>query len=58
MTFTRHCLSNKKVRHELGQTSANEALERLQVQYNSLTSAAERQGLNAGVFDVSIPVTR
>ena len=55
--FTRNCLSHKKVRHELGQTSTNEALESLQVEYNGLISAAERQRLNAGVFDVAIPVS-
>ena len=56
--FTRNCLSSKKVRHELGETTANVALEDLQVQYDALVSAAERQGLNEGVFDAAIPVSR
>ena len=34
--FTRRCLSSKKVRHELGQSCANEALEDLQVRYDNL----------------------
>jgi hypothetical protein len=56
--FTRNCLSDKKVRHELGQTTANDALEDLQVQFDSIVSVAETSGLNEGVFDVSIPVSR
>jgi len=56
--FTRNCLSNKKVRHELGQTVANKELESLQVRYDNLVSVAERQGLNGGVFDVALPVSR
>ena len=56
--FTRRCLSDKKVRHELGQSCANKALEDLQAQYDNLVLVAEQQGLNQGVFDASIPVSR
>ncbi len=42
----------------MGQTSANEELESLQVWYDNLISVAEIQGLNEGVFDVAIPVSR
>ncbi len=56
--FTRNCLSDKKVRHKLGQTTANDALEDLQLRYDSIISVAETSGLNESVFDVSIPVSR
>jgi hypothetical protein len=46
------------VRHELGQSCANKALEDLQARYDDLVLAAEQQGLNEGVFDASIPVSR
>ena len=55
--FTRRCLSDKKVRHELGQSCENKALEDLQARYDNLVSVAEQQGLNPGVFDASIPVS-
>jgi hypothetical protein len=50
-------LSDKKVRHELGQSCENKALEDLQARYDNLVSVAEQQGLNPGVFDASIPVS-
>ena len=53
--FTRNCLSDKKVRHELGQANTNEGLENLQATYSDLVRAAREQGLNAGVFDATIP---
>jgi hypothetical protein len=54
--FTRKCLSNEKVRHELGQHVANVDLENLQEKYDGLVGKAEAQGFNAGVFDGAIPV--
>jgi hypothetical protein len=42
----------------LGQTTANDALEDLQLRYDSIFSVAETSGLNESVFDVSIPVSR
>ena len=57
--FTRNCLSSNKVRHELGQSSANLVLEDLQDHFDSLVSAVEVRGvLNEGIFDVTIPVSR
>ena len=56
--FTRKCVFHKKVRHELGQQGlarAN-ALEDLQQRYDDLVAEAEDHGLNAGVFDATIPV--
>jgi hypothetical protein len=56
--FTRKCIFHKKVRHELGQQGlarAN-ALEDLQKRYDDLVAVAEDHGLNAGVFDATIPV--
>lgn len=56
--FTRKCVLHKKVRHELGQKGlarAN-ALEDLQEKYDELVAVAEDHGLNAGVFDATIPV--
>ena len=57
--FTRNCLSDKKVRHELGQTSVKEALEGLQLQFYDLISVAERRGLNESVrcLDSSVAPT-
>ena len=56
--FTRNCLSDKKVRHELGQATANEALEDLQLRFDNIVAVAESEGLNEGIFDVAIPVSR
>jgi hypothetical protein len=55
--FTRRCTFNKKVRHELGQQGGARAtvLEDLQVSYNALVTEAENGGLNAGIFDATIP---
>jgi len=55
--FTRNCLNNKKVRHELGNNGSTVAqrMERIQESYNHLVIAAEEQGLNSGVFDGVIP---
>ena len=47
------------MRHKLGQSSANVALEDLQDHFDSLVSAVEVGGLlNEGIFDVTIPVSR
>lgn len=54
--FTRNCLNDKKVRHELGQAHVNDDIENLQRIYIDLVTAAEDQGLNEGVFTSSIPV--
>ena len=56
--FTRKCAHHKKVRHELGQHGAARAmvLEELQENYGDLVVRAEREGLNAGIFDGTIPV--
>ena len=56
MPFTRKCVHDKKVRHELGQGIANQGLENLQDKYVTLVARAEEKGLNHGVFDASIPV--
>ena len=56
--FTRSCTLNKKVRHELGQQRGARAtvLEDIQMNYNTLMTDAHNGGLNAGVFDATIPV--
>jgi hypothetical protein len=54
--FTRNCLNDKKVRHELGQAHVNNDIENLHRTYVDLVTAAEDQGLNEGVFTSSIPV--
>ena len=54
--FTRMCLANKKVRHELGQQQANVALEELKEKYDALLARSKDNGLNAGVFSATIPV--
>lgn len=54
--FTRNCLLDKKVRHELGQAEVNVDLESLQASYTNLVATVEEQGLNQGVFNASIPV--
>jgi hypothetical protein len=56
--FTRNCIKNKKVRHELGQRQKDDSLEELQALYEDLVKSAEVHGLNAGIFDVTIPVAR
>ena len=54
--FTRNCLGNKKVRHELGQHVVDVDLENLQEKYDGLVEKAELKGFNPGVFDGAIPV--
>jgi hypothetical protein len=54
--FTRHCMTDKKVRHELGQKNVNIDLEVLHNKYTDLVAAAEDHGLNQGVFIAAIPV--
>ena len=54
--FTRNCLHDKKVRHELGQADVNVAMETLHTKYVNLVATVEEQGLNEGVFDASISV--
>ena len=56
--FTRSCVNNKKVRHELGQRQRDVALEELQVTYDRLVDTAEAHGLNSGIFDGRIPVAK
>ena len=54
--FTRHCITDKKVRHELGQWNVNNDLEVLHDKYANLVATAEDLGLNKGVFTAAIPV--
>ena len=54
--FSRKCLLDKKVWHELGQADVNADLENLHENYLHLVATAEEQGLNPGVFDASIPL--
>jgi hypothetical protein len=54
--FTRHCITDKKVRQELGQKNVNNDLEVLHDKYASLVATAEDHGLNQGVFTAAIPV--
>jgi hypothetical protein len=54
--FTRMCLTNKKVCHELGQQQANVALEELKEKYDALLARSKDNGLNAGVFSATIHV--
>lgn len=55
--FTRKCLTNSKVCHELGQTNRNEKLEQLAVEYKEAAKAAERKGCNP-VFQLEISRAR
>ena len=54
--FTRNCLNDKKVRHELGQAHINVDIENLHGNYVDLVAAAENHGLNQGIFDATLPV--
>jgi hypothetical protein len=54
--FTRRCMTDKKVCHELGQENVNADLEVLHDKYADLVAAAEDHGLNRGVFIAAIPV--
>ena len=56
--FTRNCIKNKKVRHELGQRQKDDSLEELQTLYEDLVKSAKVHGLNTGFFDATIPVAR
>ena len=56
--FTRNCIKSKKVRHELGQRQKNDSLEELKTSYEDLVNDAKEHGLNAGIFDATIPVAR
>ena len=54
--FTRNCLTNKRVRKELGQHTKDEALENLQFRYDVLVDVIEGEhGFNPGIFDAAIP---
>ncbi len=53
--FTRHCMTDKKVRRELGQQNVNTDLEVLHDNAD-LVASAEDHGLNRGVFIAAIPV--
>ena len=53
--FTRKCLSNPKVRHELDEgTSKSGELEKLQENYNKHRKEVEKLGFN-NVFDAKLP---
>jgi hypothetical protein len=54
--FTRSCLTNKRVRKELGQRNKDKALEDLQFKYDMLVDSIEGIGHNPGIFDASIPM--
>ena len=54
--FTRSCLSNKRVRRELGQHTKDPALEDLQFRYDVLVDSIESDGFNPGIFDAAIPM--
>ena len=56
--FTRNCMKSRKVRHELGQRQKNDSLEELKFSYEDEVNDAEERGLNAGIFDATIPVAR
>ena len=53
--FTRMCLKNKKVRHELGQQEKNVEIEELKEEYDDLIALSNDDGINAGLFDAYIP---
>jgi hypothetical protein len=54
--FTRSCLSNNRVRKELGHHNEDAVLENLQFRYDVLVDSIEGNGLNPGVFDAAIPM--
>jgi hypothetical protein len=49
-------MTDKKIRHELGQKNVNTDLEFLHDKYADLVASAEDHGLNRGVFIAAIPV--
>ena len=53
--FTRKCLTNHKVRSELGQTKPDEKLENLVKEYERLKIDLAAEGYNSDCFDESIP---
>lgn len=55
--FTRRCLTNHKVRKELGQNVRDEGLQSIQFQYDVLVDVVESEehGFNPGIFDAAIP---
>ncbi len=54
VSFTRNCLTKKRVRKKLGQQKEDEALENLQYRYDVLVDAIEGSGFNPGIFDAVI----
>ena len=54
--FTRMCLKNKKVRHELGQQEKNVEIEELKEEYDDIIALSNDDGINAGLVDAYIPV--
>ena len=57
--LTRKCINSKKVRHELGQRQRDESLEEIKASlYEALVEDAGLHGLNAGIFDATIPVAK
>ena len=55
LPFTRKCLTNNKVRSELGQTNPDEKLENLVKEYERLKIDLAAEGHNSECFDESIP---
>jgi hypothetical protein len=53
--FTRKCLTNPKVRRELGQHTRNERLEAFQFDYDLLIDDIESIGFNPGILDSAVP---
>ena len=53
--FTRKCLSNPKVRKELGQHIRNEELEQLQLEYDLEVDVMETIGFSPGILDAVVP---
>ncbi len=54
--FTWHCITDKRVRHELRQQNVNNDLEVLHDKYANLVATAEDLGLNKGLFTAAILV--
>jgi hypothetical protein len=48
--FTRNCLNDKKVRHELGQADVNDVIETLHAKYVNLVAVVEDQGVEPKCF--------
>ena len=56
--FTRKCLENKKVRHEVDETVSNKNsnnVEELQQKYNAIKERLKEEGFNNECFDIIVP---